>query len=774
MSEIQGVYYKYAINYDNSGAEQLKRDIKTINALVQGMSGGSGSDFSAFKDGARNIRSLANAFGRLDGRSGDAAVGRIRREAKAVSALSSAYREAARSAAGFLQIHSRVTGNSVSQYSRMMQSMRKFSQQSSHDFERQRRGLFGVGAGARSATRALGFMQSTLGALGIPLASFLGVGGAAAGGISAVMSRSEQIRNIVNSSALLGVSPQQQRSTDLQFRAMGADEGAGTSALRNIRNMQAEFSRGQIDPGLASSFAIAGLPSLASFIKRGQNPADALEEFRTAGRRAYQNAGNNETQKQNVVNAMAPIFGDATAQILTRPQSEWDNAKRRADSDTQIDKDQIDAQRQLNEATAHLSRSFESVQAQLLKDFGPALAHVIDSIADKVPGFSDSFLHPDNNIKGAAQAVDRMQYMRDLQEMLESGEKRPYDENLKKQYQDIIDRASKDPEWASKNALKIGNAQASMPQFKRNKDLNDAYDAIAKLHPEAIGGGNSWSNRFRAWAWGGGHSTLPGAKAEENEFRSRVNHGETADKTRQQMLDDYNAAGKSGDMESFNIKWLGATPSASPNPSLQVSPGLSREDMHRASIYKESRGQDFDSNGNPTKSADGAMFSRQVLPKVAFDPSLKTRFGIDPARDTSAPEFNRVGDQLLDALYDKYGGDAQKAMAAYHSGEGNVDRALRLSKATGKDWQGALGPAGRGYIDYRGEAWNPSDYDNGNYAPPPAPQQDRTSAMSSPTFNVEFHGVSGRDADMIENRMRNIIDSYSAHQNMNAGAQYIS
>lgn len=68
----------------------------------------------------------------------------------------------------------------------------------------------------------------------------------------------------------------------------------------------------------------------------------------------------------------------------------------------------------------------------------------------------------------------------------------------------------------------------------------------------------------------------------------------------------------------------------------------------------------------------------QVMPSTARDPG----FGIRPAQGDTAAEFDRVGREYLQALHQRYGGDAAKMWAAYNAGPGTVDAALQH----GADW----------------------------------------------------------------------------------------
>jgi peptidoglycan lytic transglycosylase len=87
-----------------------------------------------------------------------------------------------------------------------------------------------------------------------------------------------------------------------------------------------------------------------------------------------------------------------------------------------------------------------------------------------------------------------------------------------------------------------------------------------------------------------------------------------------------------------------------------------------AVVYVESR---FDPNA---RSAAGAVGLMQLLPATAKGIALRTggtRFVVADLRD---PEINvRYGSWYLDHLRDQYG-DTKLALAAYHAGQGNVER----------------------------------------------------------------------------------------------------
>jgi len=89
-------------------------------------------------------------------------------------------------------------------------------------------------------------------------------------------------------------------------------------------------------------------------------------------------------------------------------------------------------------------------------------------------------------------------------------------------------------------------------------------------------------------------------------------------------------------------------------------------------IQAESRGQNFNAQGQPLTSPKGAMFAAQVMPSTAAQPG----FGVQPAQAQTPEEYNRVGAQLFQQLLQHFGGDERKAAAAYNAGYGRVRQNL--------------------------------------------------------------------------------------------------
>lgn len=97
-------------------------------------------------------------------------------------------------------------------------------------------------------------------------------------------------------------------------------------------------------------------------------------------------------------------------------------------------------------------------------------------------------------------------------------------------------------------------------------------------------------------------------------------------------------------------------PQVGPQSNIQMTP----------QIMAESGG---DPNAVSPKGAQGLM---QLMPTTAANPG----FGVQPVQDNSPQENVRVGQQYMQALTGKYGGDQSKALAAYNWGPGNVDKMI--------------------------------------------------------------------------------------------------
>ena len=124
-----------------------------------------------------------------------------------------------------------------------------------------------------------------------------------------------------------------------------------------------------------------------------------------------------------------------------------------------------------------------------------------------------------------------------------------------------------------------------------------------------------------------------------------------------------------------------------PAPIQEASPAKHTADsLMPALIQAESRGKHMDASGKLITSKAGAEGITQLMPSTAANPG----FGIEPAKDKSEGEYLRVGKEYLGKLLDKFGGDAEKALAAYNAGYGNVQKALSKADRYGGEWMSFL------------------------------------------------------------------------------------
>lgn len=128
--------------------------------------------------------------------------------------------------------------------------------------------------------------------------------------------------------------------------------------------------------------------------------------------------------------------------------------------------------------------------------------------------------------------------------------------------------------------------------------------------------------------------------------------------------------------------------------------GFDRLKAVRTQIESGSMG-DFKPDGTPVTSSAGAKYKNQVMDATAANPG----FGIKPANTSGTPqqvaaEYNRVGDELLEKLVQKYG-NASQALAAYNAGSGRLDQALKdaaKGRSGSSDWLSYMPPETQAYV----------------------------------------------------------------------------
>lgn len=114
-------------------------------------------------------------------------------------------------------------------------------------------------------------------------------------------------------------------------------------------------------------------------------------------------------------------------------------------------------------------------------------------------------------------------------------------------------------------------------------------------------------------------------------------------------------------------------------------------DIYAITAQSESGNRDFNADGSLITSPRGAQGRMQVMPTTQTDPG----FGVRPAANNSPEELARVGRDYLDAMRNRYGGDMEKAWAAYNWGPGNLDAAIA---SNGANWMTVAPAETRNYV----------------------------------------------------------------------------
>jgi hypothetical protein len=97
---------------------------------------------------------------------------------------------------------------------------------------------------------------------------------------------------------------------------------------------------------------------------------------------------------------------------------------------------------------------------------------------------------------------------------------------------------------------------------------------------------------------------------------------------------------------------------------------------------QESGDTHMDASGKLISSVKGAKGITQVMPNTGDDPG----FGVAPLKNKTKAEYLRFGRDYLQAMVTEFGGDYEKALAAYNAGVGNVKNAVEKGGANWKDY----------------------------------------------------------------------------------------
>lgn len=108
-----------------------------------------------------------------------------------------------------------------------------------------------------------------------------------------------------------------------------------------------------------------------------------------------------------------------------------------------------------------------------------------------------------------------------------------------------------------------------------------------------------------------------------------------------------------------------------------VGGSISLDELYANIEHRESRGRQFDKDGNPLTSPAGALGIAQVMPVTAPEAARLAGLPWDEERFKNDADYNRaLGKAYLGRQLETFG-DARLAAAAYNAGPGNVQKWLR-------------------------------------------------------------------------------------------------
>lgn len=117
----------------------------------------------------------------------------------------------------------------------------------------------------------------------------------------------------------------------------------------------------------------------------------------------------------------------------------------------------------------------------------------------------------------------------------------------------------------------------------------------------------------------------------------------------------------------------------------------STDAMMTAIFGQESGGQHRRADGSLVTSPKGARGISQVMPKTGENPG----YGVLPLQNHTEAEYRRFGRDYYSAMLKEFGGDPQKALAAYNAGPGAVRKAIAASPT---NWLAQLPKETQNYV----------------------------------------------------------------------------
>lgn len=129
------------------------------------------------------------------------------------------------------------------------------------------------------------------------------------------------------------------------------------------------------------------------------------------------------------------------------------------------------------------------------------------------------------------------------------------------------------------------------------------------------------------------------------------------------------------------------------NPYAQIDPDFA------ANIQQESGGKQFDKSGKPLTSKAGAVGVAQVMPNTAPEAAEAAGVPYDPYAYMFDSEYNaKIGAGYHQKQVKAFGGDLEKADAAYNAGPGATQKAIKEAEKKGGSWKDYLPEETKKYI----------------------------------------------------------------------------
>ena len=120
----------------------------------------------------------------------------------------------------------------------------------------------------------------------------------------------------------------------------------------------------------------------------------------------------------------------------------------------------------------------------------------------------------------------------------------------------------------------------------------------------------------------------------------------------------------------------------------------------RRVIKQESGGKQFDREGRPLTSSAGAIGIAQVMPRTAPEAARLAGVEFDPVRYRNDAEYNEtIGRAYFNKQIKDFGGDVEKAAAAYNAGPARTRQALARAQREGGSYLDYLSPETQNYVE---------------------------------------------------------------------------